>query len=146
MNKPINPRHPFRCPSLAAALGAVFLASGAALAADVNVSLSGEQEVPPVKTTASGSGTLTINADKSVSGHVTTKGINAVAAHIHDGAMGKNGPVSVPLAKAGDGEWTVPAGAKLTDAQYADYQKGDLYVNVHSAAHPDGEIRAQLKP
>ena len=146
MNKPINPRHAFRWQPLAGALGAIFLGSGVALAAEVNVSLSGAQEVPPVQTMASGSGTFTINPDKSVSGHVTTKGITAVAAHIHDGAMGKNGTVAVPLAKAGDGEWTVPSGAKLTDAQYADFQKGDLYVNVHSAAHPDGEIRSQLKP
>ena len=146
MNKPIDPRHPFRWQPLAAALGAMFFASGVALAAEVKVSLSGDQEVPPVKTAASGSGSITINADKTVSGHVMTKGITAVAAHIHAGAMGKNGPVSVPLAKDGDDEWTVPPGAKLTDAQYAAFQKGDLYVNVHSAAHPDGEIRGQLKP
>ncbi|HEV2978462.1 MAG TPA: CHRD domain-containing protein [Casimicrobiaceae bacterium] len=146
MNKPIDPRHPFRWQPLAAALGAMFLASGVALAAEVSVSLAGNQEVPPVQTTASGSGSFTINPDKTVSGHITTKGITAVAAHIHAGAMGKSGPVAVPLAKGGADEWTVPAGAKLTDAQYADFQKGDLYVNVHSAAHPDGEIRAQLKP
>ena len=130
---------------LAAALGALFLAGGA-LAGDVKVSLSGDQEVPPVKTEASGSGTITVNADKTVSGSVTTKGINGNAAHIHEGVMGKNGGVAVPLAKDGDGKWTVPPGAKLTDAQYAAFEKGDLYVNVHSAAHPDGEIRGQLKP
>jgi hypothetical protein len=38
-----------------------------------------------------------------------------------------------------------PAGAKLTDAQYAAYKAGNLYVNVHSAKNPGGEIRAQLK-
>jgi len=146
MNEPISPRHLLRWQPLAAALGVMFLSSGVACATDVNVSLSGAQEVPPVQTMATGSGTITINADKTVSGHVTTKGISATAAHIHDGAMGKNGPVAVPLAKSGEGEWNVPAGAKLSDAQYADFQKGDLYVNVHSAAHPDGEIRAQLKP
>jgi len=146
MNKPIHPHHPLRWQPLAAALAAMFLACGVALAAEVNVSLSGAQEVPPVQTMASGSGSFTINPDKTVSGHVTTKGIAGVAAHIHDGATGKNGPVAVPLAKSGPDEWTVPAGAKLTDAQYADFQKGGLYVNVHSAAHPDGEIRGQLNP
>ena len=65
------------------------------------MSFSGEQEVPAVKTMASGSGTITINADKTVSGKVMTRGIAGVAAHIHDGAMGKNGPVTVPLAKDG---------------------------------------------
>jgi hypothetical protein len=127
-------------------LGVLFFAAGVALAADVKVSLSGDQEVPPVKTEASGSGTITVNADKTVSGSIMTKGITATAAHIHDGPMGKNGGVAVPLAKDGDGKWSVPAGAKLSDAQYSAFTSGGLYVNVHSAAHPDGEIRGQLKP
>ena len=147
MNKPMNERHFFPRRPLAAALSVMLLASGAALATDVKVALSGNQEVPPVMTQAAGSGTLTINPDKTVAGSVTTTGITGTAAHIHEAAMGKNGGVIVPLAKGGsDGTWMVPAGAKLTDEQYAAFQRGDLYVNVHSAAHPDGEIRGQLKP
>jgi CHRD domain len=145
VKKTINRPHWLRWQPLAGAAGAMFFATGVALAADVKVSLSGDQEVPPVKTEASGSATITVNPDKTVSGHVTTKGITGVAAHIHEAAMGKNGAVIVPLAK-GDGEWNVPGGARLTDAQYAAFEKGDLYINVHSAAHPDGEIRGQLKP
>jgi hypothetical protein len=110
------------------------------------VTLSGSQEVPPVTTAASGSGTITIGADKSVSGSVTTTGVAGMAAHIHVGAAGKNGPVIVPLAKTSDNVWSVPAGAKLTDVQYADYKAGNLYVNVHSAANKGGEIRGQLNP
>lgn len=110
------------------------------------VTLRGTEEVPPVATSASGSGTIVIGADKSVSGSVTTTGIAAAAAHIHVGAAGKNGPVIVPLKKSGDNVWMVPEGSKLTDAQYASYKAGDLYVNVHSAAHKGGEIRGQLKP
>ena len=110
------------------------------------VTLSGDQEVPAVTSSASGSGTITVNADKTVSGSVTTTGVAGTMAHIHIGAAGKNGPVIVPLTKSGDSTWSVPAGAKLTDAQYEAYKAGDLYVNVHSAAHKGGEIRAQLKP
>ena len=112
----------------------------------IKVTLSGKDEVPPVATAASGSGTIVIGEDKSVSGSVTTTGVAGVAAHIHVGAAGKNGPVIVPLTKTSDGVWSVPAGAKLTDAQYASYKAGDLYVNVHSAANKGGEIRGQLKP
>lgn len=120
------------------------LLGGAALAADVK--LSGDNEVPPVKTSASGSSSIAVAADGSVSGNVKTTGIAGTAAHIHAGAAGKNGPVVVPLTKDGDGEWTVPAGAKLDDAQVKQLKAGELYVNVHSAAHKDGEIRAQLAP
>ena len=112
----------------------------------IKVTLSGSQEVPPVTTSASGSGTITIGEDKSVSGSVTTTGVAVTAAHIHLGAAGKNGPVIIPLTKTSDNVWSVPAGAKLTDAQYDSYKAGDLYINVHSAANKGGEIRGQLKP
>lgn len=108
--------------------------------------LGGDQEVPPVATGATGAGTISIAADGAVSGSVTTKGIDGTMAHIHTGAAGANGPVIVPLTKTGDGVWSVPAGAKLTPEQLKTFQDGGLYVNVHSAEHKGGEIRAQLKP
>jgi hypothetical protein len=120
--------------------------SGIALADEVKVTLSGDQEVPAVKTAATGAGTITINADKSVSGSVTTTGVAGTMAHIHHAAAGKNGPVIVPLTKSGDNGWAVAAGAKLTDPQYEAYKAGELYVNVHSADNKGGEIRGQLKP
>jgi len=113
---------------------------------DGAVKLSGDQEVPPVQTSGWGSGTIKMGMDGSVSGSVTTTGVPGLAAHIHMGAAGKNGPVIVPLSKGGEGTWTVPAGARLNDAQMAAYKAGGLYVNVHTAAHKGGEVRGQIKP
>ena len=126
---------------------AVALAIGSAsvLAASMNVNLSGDQEVPPVKSSGSGSGTITINDDGSVSGSVTATGFTPTAAHIHEGAAGKNGPVIVPFTKDGD-KFGPAAGAKLTPDQLKAFKAGNLYVNIHSAANPGGEVRAQLKP
>ena len=117
-----------------------------AFAASDAVTLSGNDEAPPVTTSASGNGSVKVAADKTVSGSVTIKGMTATAAHIHEGEMGKNGPVVIALTKSGDDKWVVPDGAKFSDAQYESYKAGKLYVNVHSAAHKDGEIRGQLKP
>jgi hypothetical protein len=137
-------KSPPRFRILAAALLLGALSGGTAFAADIKVTLSGANEVPPVTTSASGGGTITVRDDGSVSGSVSTTGVAGTAAHIHEAPAGKNGPVIVPLTKEGD-TYRVPAGAKLTDAQMASLKAGSLYVNVHSAANPGGEIRGQLK-
>ena len=136
----------------AAALAFTILAPAAmslyalhAWGADITATLTGAQEVPPVTTSATGTAMITISGDRAVSGTLTTTGIDAVAAHIHEAPSGKNGGVIVPFVKSGD-KWTIPAGAKLTEPQFKAFQDGNLYVNVHSAAHKDGEIRGQLKP
>jgi hypothetical protein len=127
---------------------AILFASGFGLASatDVRMLLTGAQEVPPVTTAAKGTGTITVAADNSVTGTVSTTGITGTAAHIHEGAPGKNGPPIITLEKGANGKWSVPAGSKLTDAQLNSFKTGNLYVNVHSAEHKGGEIRAQLKP
>jgi hypothetical protein len=128
------------------ASAAIVIGSGSALAVDLKVDLTGAQETPPVTTSATGTGTITIAADKSVSGTIKTKSIDGTMAHIHVGAPGKSGPPIITLTKNADGAWMVPAGSKLTDEQYASFKAGDLYVNVHSAMHQPGEIRGQIKP
>jgi hypothetical protein len=108
--------------------------------------LSGAQEVPPVNTSAEGRGSIDVASDGAVTGTLTTSNMSGTAAHIHHGAAGKNGPVVVHFAKTGDGTWSVVAGARLTPDQLRAWRAGELYVNVHSPAYKDGEIRAQLVP
>ena len=124
----------------------VGIASLAASAQSMNVTLTGAQEVPPVMTSASGAGEIMVAPDGSVSGTITTSGIEGTMAHIHEAPMGQNGPVIIPFTKTSDNVWSAPAGAKLTDAQLQSLKSGNLYLNVHSATNKPGEIRAQLKP
>jgi hypothetical protein len=110
------------------------------------LTLSGANEVPPViGSPMSGTATVTINPDRTVSVKVAVSGMTATASHIHEGPPGTIGKVIVPFTKTGDNTFASPEGAKLTESQYASYKAGDLYVNVHSAAHPVGEVRAQIK-
>ena len=123
------------------------LVGGNALAmAPIETSLSGGQEVPPVKSLATGTSTIVVKDDKTVSGTIKTMGIKGTVAHIHQGATGMNGPHIVDLTKLSDDEWGIPPGTRLTDEQFQSLKDGNLYINVHSAEHKGGEIRAQLKP
>lgn len=139
-----------RKPGIALAVVALMIGafvSGTALAmAPMNANLSGSQEVPAVKSSAKGTSTIIVGDDKSVSGTIKTTGMKGTAAHIHQGAKGMNGPHIIVLTKLSPDEWTVPAGSTLTDEQFQSLKDGNLYINVHSDAHKDGEIRAQLKP
>ena len=109
------------------------------------VKLSGANEVPPVTTSGSGSGSFRVGPDGAVSGSVTTTGMPGLAAHIHQGAKGQNGPVIIPLTKNGD-TYTAAAGAKFTAAQLQAFKAGNTYVNVHTSEHKGGEVRGQLEP
>ena len=131
--------------ALAGAVG--FLASCQSMGplTSETITLLGANEVPPVATTASGSGNVTIKADGSVTARIMVSGMTATAAHIHEAAAGTNGPVIVPFTKTADNTFEAPSGAKLTEAQLASLKGGKLYVNVHSANNPGGEVRAQLK-
>lgn len=126
---------------------AALLAVGSGLAqAQAELKLTGDQEVPANTSAAVGTGQITVAADGSVSGSVSAPTLQAMAAHIHVGAKGVNGPVIVPLTAGPGGLWSVPAGAKLTPEQLEAYKAGGLYVNVHTAEHKGGEIRTQLTP
>jgi hypothetical protein len=134
---------------LAATLALAAFASGCAMTAGSGgaqqVALSGQEEVPPAASAASGSGTVTVSGDCMVSARVTVSGMTATAAHIHQGKRGANGPVIVPFTKSAENTFVAPDGAKMNEAQCAAYKAGDTYVNVHSDKFKGGEVRGQLK-
>jgi hypothetical protein len=122
----------------------VLLGTATQVAMAASLILTGEQEVPPVITSGSGTGEIKVAADGSVSGAITTHGVPGTMAHIHQGAVGTNGPVVITLHRGEAGVWTVPPSSRLTEDQLALFRAGELYVNVHTDTNKGGEIRTQL--
>lgn len=110
----------------------------------VHPHLNGHHEVPPAKTDAWGNGVINVRGDGTVTGKITVHGMRGTMAHIHQGGRGTNGPPIITLLSGPHGTWLVPPGSKLTPKQRDMFCTGGLYLNVHSAKHPGGEIRAQL--
>lgn len=132
--------------ALAAAIpAAVFISPAMAEMMSSMTTLSAAEEVPPAKST--GSGTLDVTYDgasKKLSWKGAFKGLTGAptAAHFHGpAAAGMKAGVEFPATvTASPFEGT----ATLTDAQAADLAAGKLYFNIHTAANPDGEIRGQV--
>ncbi len=110
--------------------------------------LSGASEVPAVATAANGTLDANLNKQTNVlSWTVTYSGLSGAATggHFHGPAMtGQNAGVVVPF--AGSLASPIRGTATLTAAQVADLVAGRWYVNLHTAAHPGGEIRGQVNP
>lgn len=148
--------------SLWVALGLVTMVAAAGCAMSPNragltpVRLTGAQEVPPVGGNASGTTDIRIALAQcrggssgrcpQAHGTVTTTGFVATAAHIHRAKAGANGPVILTLVKTGENTWSVPDGAYVSESDLLAYNNDELYVNVHSANNPNGEVRGQLVP
>jgi hypothetical protein len=118
---------------------------GASTVVTKSVQLNGSLENPVVTTAATGTGIVAVDtATGAVSGFLTTFGATVTAAHIHQAAVGTNGPVIVPMSQDAAGVWRVGEGATLTAAQIEAFQAGNLYYNFHTAANPSGEARGQF--
>jgi CHRD domain len=108
--------------------------------------LSGANEVPPNTASASGKAEASFDsATKVLTYTVTFTGLTgpAIGAHLHGPAeAGKNAGIVVPFNFVAS---PIKGTATLTDAQVADLMAGRWYVNIHTAAHPGGELRGQLK-
>lgn len=130
----------------AALVAAAFAAAGRNAAITVGTQLTAKQEIPAqtVKdAAASGSFAGKIVGNK-LTYTLTFKGLTgaATAAHIHLGGMGKSGNVVVPI--CGPCKSPVKGSATLSKALLTDLKTHKLYVNVHTAKNPAGEIRGQL--
>lgn len=132
----------------ALALGALLAASPLAYADTVQLraSLKASEEVPPNDSKATGTVQATYDtSSKQLSYTVQYSGLtgNATGAHFHGPAdPGKNAGVVVPV--QGSTASPIKGTATLTDPQSSDLLAGKWYFNVHTAAHPGGEIRGQV--
>ncbi len=111
--------------------------------------LSSAAEVPPTTSGATGTVETVFNKQTSeLSWIVTYSGLSGplTAAHFHGPAMpGANAGVVVPVA-ADMMASPIKGVATLTPAQAADLSAGKWYLNLHTAANPGGEVRAQIAP
>ncbi|TMP12658.1 CHRD domain-containing protein, partial [Pseudoalteromonas ruthenica] len=111
--------------------------------------LSGDQQVPMVTTDAFGDGYALVNTnDYGVELQVLTSGVSdATMAHIHTGNLGENGPVLVALEQDMENanRWMAPADTTITAEIFAILASGGHYVNIHTPAFPNGEIRGQIQ-
>jgi hypothetical protein len=149
---------------------AIFLAGFGAMTTAVanelfQARLSGDQEVPPVVTDTTGRFEVLASRDKQEAEYTlrADSGVRVTQSHFHCGPAGVNGPVIVFLAGFHapgwdvDGKWV--SNATLTDANvvnvscgstlaaiFEQARLGNVYVNVHSVAHPAGVARGQLLP
>ncbi|HEY6430950.1 MAG TPA: CHRD domain-containing protein [Acetobacteraceae bacterium] len=117
----------------------------------MTVPLTGAQQVPPVQTPGHGSADLTYDPSSRVlTWNITFNGLSgpATMAHIHGPApTGKNAGVEVWLSKQGQPAASPIKGqATLTPAQAQQLMAGNTYINIHTQAHPGGEIRGQIMP
>jgi len=127
--------------------------------------LRGSQEVPAVTTSTRGEAKIQFNDAKTKLEFEleVEHGVRVTQAHIHCAPAGSNGPIVVFLAGFHDKGWDVDGDwigdATATDANITNnacgstlaeiaqaMAEGRTYANVHTVAHPAGEVRGQIQP
>ncbi len=111
--------------------------------------LSGAQEVPAVTSPGRGVCQATLNAAQTqITVNCNYSGLSSAAnaAHIHGNApVGANAPVLFNFGTVSGTSGTITNQTfTLTTQQVADLRQNRMYVNVHTANNPGGEIRGQL--
>ena len=111
------------------------------------INLMGENSVPPVTTSATGTGTLSLSEDlTTLKYHITIEGLTPSAAHFHNSAFDTTGPIVKTLDFSGgltiSGTWSNSDPTEsLTPELVTELLAGRIYLNIHTAANTSGEIR-----
>ena len=112
--------------------------------------LTGNDETPPVSTTATGTAHFQLSSDgKQLNYDLSVKKLNAYThSHIHQGKAGESGQAVVELSM---GKGTITSSdlkGPLAGKQISDLVKmiksGEAYVNVHTQKNQMGELRGQV--
>jgi hypothetical protein len=124
--------------------------------------VTGGNEVPALDTAASGTLTITVDADGSMTFSFKVDSIiSLTVAKLHQGKIGATGATIFTVypgpTKDGLHSGTVAEGSikasklvgplkgKSLDDLIAMIESGDVYLNVGTTSHPNGEIRGQLQ-
>lgn len=112
---------------------------------NMTTALNATQEVPPTNSPAVGQGVLTFDREsRQLTWNIEYAGLSAPlqAAHFHGpAAPGANAGVQVPIQV---GPSPLKGSATLTETQAQLLTGGRMYVNLHTANFPGGEIRGQV--
>jgi hypothetical protein len=106
----------------------------------------GSNEVPPLQSAASGSAVASYDpATRTLSWTITYSGLSTrpTAMHFH-GPADSTRNAGIALLIPGNLDSPIMGSAVLSESQAADLLAGRWYLNIHTAAHPAGELRAQM--
>ena len=125
-------------------------AGGGANVTTFTVSPSGAQVIP--SNTSIATSTVQVTVDRNtgavtVAGSFTGLTAEATVAHIHGPApAGQSADPLITLTVPQTVSGTITGAGTMSNVQMSDMLGGQTYVDVHSDAYPDGEIRAQIGP
>lgn len=129
--------------------------SGSLPTVSLAANLNGRREINPVTRRnragdpdGRGIGSVLLRGRRQICVNILVANIEApVAAHIHRGVAGRNGPVLVSLGTPIQGGLAgATTCAQISRSLHADIRRRPqrYYINVHNARFPNGAIRGQL--
>ena len=112
--------------------------------------LSGDKSVPPVTSSGIGTGgSILYGYEREFEYVLNVTGLTPTMAHFHGGSATEKGGVLKNITFFDDhmafGDWLGDDAQSLTDSLITELLLGNIYMNIHTSANPEGEIRSQLK-